>query len=803
VSPGPPGLAPGPIGLAAGAAVGLAFLLCACTNAGSHPDRTPAADAAETEPDGEALAGALPGAPPFPPELLKRFESRLREMGAGYRPRTRHLLADGRAKYTNRLFLSSSPYLLQHAHNPVNWYPWGDEAFEAAKRLGRPVLLSVGYSTCHWCHVMEEESFEDEEIARVMNESYIAIKVDREERPDVDAIYMSGVQALTGSGGWPMTVWLTPDRKPFYGGTYFPARDGDRGARTGFLTLLRRLRAIVDEQPDRVAQSAAALAESIRQRLAPPAGGDGLPGDEVLRSAAAPYRERYDATHGGIQGAPKFPSSLPIRFLLRHHRRTGDRKSLEMAALTLEKMAAGGMYDQAGGGFHRYSTDARWLVPHFEKMLYDNALLTIAYLEGYQATGREDFARVAREILRYVERDMTSPQGGFYSATDADSLAPGGHREEGYFFTWTPAEIEAALGKDRARVVSSYYGVTARGNFEGRSILHVPRPLADVARELRLDPVRLRAILDKARESLYRDRAKRPPPLRDEKILTAWNGLMISAYARAALVLGDERYAGIASRAADFVLGHLRHNGRLLRSHKDGRAHHNGYLDDYAFLTAGLLDLFEATGERRWLEEAIALDRTLEAQYEDVKGGFFMTSGDHEALLAREKPAYDGAEPSGNSVALMNLLRLHELTTDDRNRRRAERAFKAFQPILERAPSALSEMLLAVDFWTDTPKEIIIVTPSGSAGAGPLLAELRRAFVPNRVLVVVREGQPLESLSKIVPLVGGKVAQDGKATAYVCERRVCELPTADPAVFAEQIRSLRPLAAQERPGAGS
>jgi uncharacterized protein YyaL (SSP411 family) len=814
---------PGPLGGARGAAVSLAVLLFgACTNADSPPDRRPAAagsgavasmttrgDAtgtggAGTESDRESLADRLPGASPFPPELLEKFEARREEMGPDFRPRTRHLGPDGRARYTNRLFLSSSPYLLQHAHNPVNWYPWSDEAFETARRLGRPVLLSVGYSTCHWCHVMEEESFEDEEIARTMNESYVAIKVDREERPDVDAIYMSAVQTLTGSGGWPMTVWLTPDRKPFYGGTYFPARDGDRGARIGFLTLLRRVRETYDGQPDAVAQSAEQLAQAIRRHLAPPAGGDGLPGPDVLRSAAALYRARFDSTHGGLQGAPKFPSSLPIRFLLRHHRRAGDAKSLEMVTLTLQKMAAGGMYDHVGGGFHRYSTDARWLVPHFEKMLYDNALLTVAYLEGYQVTGQEDFARVAREILRYVERDMTSPQGGFYSATDADSLAPGGHREEGYFFTWTPAEIEEALGKERAPIVSACYGVMEQGNFEGRNILYLPRPLPDLARDLRIDPLRLRTILDEARESLYRARAQRPAPLRDEKILAAWNGLMISSYARVALALGEERYLRAATRAADFVLRNLRRDGRLLRSYKDGRARHNAYLDDYAFLAAGLLDLFEATGERRWLEEAIALDAVLEAQYEDrIGGGFFMTSADHEVLLAREKPAYDGAEPSGNSVAVLNLLRLHELTTDDRYRRRAERALKAFDAILERSPSALSEMLPAVDFQLDTPKEIIIVTPPGHDGAGPLLAELRRAFVPNRVLVVVSEGEHLAALARIVPLVEGKLARDGKATAYVCERRVCELPTSDPAIFAKQIRKVRPPAAQEQPAGGS
>ncbi|MCZ6777606.1 MAG: thioredoxin domain-containing protein [Acidobacteria bacterium] len=701
---------------------------------------------------------------------------------------------DGWARFTNRLFLSSSPYLLQHAHNPVNWYPWGKEAFDTARRLERPVLLSVGYSTCHWCHVMEEESFEDVEIARFMNENYIAIKVDREERPDVDSIYMSAVQAMTGRGGWPMTVWLTPSRLPFYGGTYFPTRDGDRGVGTGFLTLLRRMKEIYHSQPERVSETAIRTTQKIQERLEGGGSAGDLPSAKVLRAAAGNYQRHFDAVNGGLRGTRKFPSSLPIRFLLRYHRRAGDRKSLEMAALTLDKMAAGGMYDHVGGGFHRYSTDARWLVPHFEKMLYDNALLVLAYLEGYQVTGEERFARVAREILRYVKRDMTSPEGAFYSATDADSLTPSGRREEGYFFTWTPSEIASALGEEQARVVSAYYGVTERGNLDGRSILHVPKPPAEVARDLKIDLKTLREIVDASREMLYQVRSRRPAPLRDEKILTAWNGLMISAYARAALVLGEDRYTQVAARAADFVLHNLRRDGRLLRSFKDGRAMHNAYLDDYAFLSAGLLDLFETTGERRWLEEAVALDRVTETHYEDAEhGGFFMTSKDHEKLLAREKPAYDGAEPSGNSVAILNLLRLYELTTQERYRLRAERALRAFHDTLERAPTALSEMLLAVDFHLDTPKEIIIVTGGPREEAEPLLARFRRVFLPNRVLVVVAESEDLQSLARLVPLVSYKVAQHGKPTAYVCERRVCDLPTSDPRVFEQQIRKVEPL----------
>ncbi|MFQ5666029.1 MAG: thioredoxin domain-containing protein, partial [Candidatus Binatia bacterium] len=691
---------------------------------------------------------------------------------------------------------TSSPYLLQHAHNPVNWYPWGSEAFETAKKLGRPVLLSVGYSTCHWCHVMEEESFEDLEIARYLNENYVAIKVDREERPDIDAVYMSAVQTLTGRGGWPMTVWLTPARKPFYGGTYFPARDGDRGARIGFLSLLKRLKAAYDKQPGKVAQSAARLAKKIRESLASPGAAAGLPDARVLRVAADFYRRNFDASYGGMRRAPKFPSNLPVRFLLRYHRRTGDEQSLAMATLTLEKMAAGGIYDHVGGGFHRYSTDARWLVPHFEKMLYDNALLALAYLEAYQVTARQDFAEVTRQILRYVRRDMTSPQGAFYSATDADSLTPDGHRREGWFFTWTPDEIVKTLGTQRAHMVAAYYAVTPSGNFEGRNILHTPRPVEAVAAELKMTSQKLRAVIEESNDRLYAARAKRPPPLRDEKILAAWNGLMISAYARAALTFGERRYADQAARAATFVLTAMRKDGRLLRSYKDGHAQHDGYLDDYAFMTAGLLDLYEATGSPRWLKHAIALDKVLEAHFEDNKaGGFFMTSDDHEKLLAREKPGYDGAEPSGNSVHALNLLRLHEFTTDDRYRVRAERTLRAFGHVLQRAPAALSAMLQAVDYYLDTPKEIVIVTPQSRREADPFLAQLRTTFLPNRILVVVTAGRQLASQAKLVPLLESKIARGGKATAYVCEQRVCALPTTSPAVFAEQISSVHRLKA--------
>ncbi|MBB3059888.1 thioredoxin domain-containing protein [Microbulbifer rhizosphaerae] len=737
---------------------------------------------------------ALPGAEPQGETLRKDIAAAYRNKGADYRPRTRHLNEDGSARYTNRLFMESSPYLLQHAHNPVNWYPWGEEAFAAAKKLDRPILLSVGYSTCHWCHVMEEESFEDEEIAKAMNEHYIAVKVDREERPDIDAVYMSAVQALTGRGGWPMTVWLTPEGKPFHGDSYIPPRDGDRGARYGYLTLLRQLAEIYHQHPQKVAQSSEGLTRAVKQILAPQTSGE-LPKAELLQTAVTRYRQVYDPQHGGIEGAPKFPSGLPVRLLLRHYRHSGDEAVLEMATNTLEKMAAGGIHDQVGGGFHRYSTDAQWLVPHFEIMLYDNALLAIAYLEAYQVTGDTLFKTVAEDILRYVKRDMMAPGGAFYSATDADSPTPEGHREEGWFFTWTPAEMDAVLNEEEALLAKSYYQVSEKGNFEGRNILHAPEPLAAVAGELEIPDHRARLLLASIREKLYRARAQRPPPIRDEKILSAWNGLMISAFARAGLVLNEPDYTETAKNAAAFLLENLYEDGRLQRSFMDGRARHNGYLEDYAFTIAAMLDLYEASGELHWLQQALALDETLEKLYEDRKqGGFYMTSDDHEKLLAREKPAFDGAEPSGNSAALLNLLRLHEFTTDDRFRQRAEKGLKAFAGSLQTNPMALSEMMQALAFYRDRAKEIIIVTPEGEKdSAAPMLAELRRTFLPNRVLAVVEQGRELARQTKLIPLLEGKKAQAGKATAYVCEQGVCELPVQDSAIFSRQIRKVEPL----------
>ena len=737
----------------------------------------------------ESALSSLPGAPPFDSQLAEKIQAAWAAKPASYRPRTRHLRPDGSPLYTNRLFLETSPYLLQHAHNPINWYPWGAEAFETAKKLGRPVFLSIGYSTCHWCHVMEEESFEDEVIARYLNENYVAVKVDREEHPDVDAVYLSALQNLTGSGGWPMTLWLTPERQPYFAGTYFPPRH--RPGVSGLLSLLRSLKEVYVNEPASVTGQAARITYGIQQSFTLKSG-VGQPQTSIIYRAANFYAAEFDAQYGGISESPKFPSSLPLRFLLRYQRRTGDEQALRMVTLTLEKMAAGGIYDQIGGGFHRYSTDSRWLAPHFEKMLYDNALLISAYLEAYQATGRRDFAQIARDTLRYVERDMLSPEGAFYSATDADSAGPDGAPEEGRFFTWTPEEMESALGPDRFRLAKAYFGVTTQGNFHGRNILHVDRPLDLVAGELGIPGGKAHSMLEESKRLLYDARGKRPRPLRDEKILTSWNGLMISACAQAALALGDDRYARLGAGAADFILRNLRREGRLIRTYSNGRAGRTAYLDDYAFFIGGLLDLYEATGELRWLSAALDLDAALARHYEDPAGGFFLTSDDDEKLLVRHKPSFDGPEPSGNSVAVRNLLRLAELTSSERFRERAERALTTFNGILSEAPAYLSDMLLGVDFALDTPKEIVIVTPHSRSEAEPLLEQLRRRFVPNRILVVAPQGTALAAAQKLIPLVENKIAQDGRATAYVCEKRVCKLPTADPEVFAGQITARPP-----------
>ncbi|HRL76126.1 MAG TPA: thioredoxin domain-containing protein [Candidatus Accumulibacter phosphatis] len=727
-------------------------------------------------------AAVLPGSEPFALPLQQRLARALADLGPDCAPRTQHRDEQGRPRFSNRLLLESSPYLLQHAHNPVNWFPWGDEAFAEAARLGRPVFLSIGYSTCHWCHVMESESFEDEEIAGFLNSHYVAVKVDREERPDIDAVYMSAVQQLTGSGGWPMSVWLSAAREPFYGGTYFPAHDGERGARLGFLSLLRALSDIFLRDPQRVCQACAAMVQAVRLDLhgspASPAaaGQSSLPGRDLVDATVGHFRPLFDEVHGGLRRLPKFPSHLPLRLLLRHHRRSGDTASLHMAVLTLERMAAGGVYDQLAGGFHRYSTDGEWLLPHFEKMLYDNALLVVAYAEAFQLTGRADFARVAREICDYVLREMSDADGGFQSATDADSEGV-----EGRFFVWSESEIRhelASLGEATTRRFLAHYGVRRGGNWEGSNILHVPQPDEQAW-----------AALAGARARLHEVRARRVRPLRDDKVLASWNGLMISALALAGRIFDHQPYVLAATRAADFALTRLRGPaGRLQRCYKDGQARQDAFLDDYAFLVAGLIDLYEASFEPRYLRQALLLADATEVLFADPAGGWFMTSHEHETLIAREKPAYDGAEPSGTSVALMNVLRLAVFTGADHWRQLAERALLAHAAVLTERPFSMSEALLAVEFHAATALEIVIVWPDGAAAtAAPLLDVLRRTLLPAHAFAGGAESA-IDSLADSIPFVRGKRARAGRATAYVCHQGRCDLPLTDPAALAALLR---------------
>ncbi len=734
----------------------------------------------------------LPGVARVDLELMDRLRAALATKGPDYVPRTEHLHEDGSPRYVNRLILETSPYLLQHAHNPVNWFPWSEEAFERARAEGKPVFLSVGYSTCHWCHVMERESFENEEVARAINENFVPIKVDREERPDIDDVYMGAVYALTGRGGWPMTVVMTPDGDPFFAGTYFPPRDGVRGARRGLLSILEELARRYREEPGEVVAQAQQLSRRLQAASAPrpPAG---VPGPEAIVAAARALAQSFEPRFGGFGWAPKFPQPSRLALLLRYFRRTGDRSALEMVTHTLDAMASGGIYDQVGGGFHRYATDPRWLVPHFEKMLYDNAQLADVYLEAMQATGEERFGRVARETLDYIAREMTGPHGGFYSATDADSRRPDGELEEGWYFTWTRRELIEALGDVLAADVIAYYGVTDAGNFEGRNILYTPRPLQEVAREREIDADEFRTRIDEARRRLREARARRPSPLRDDKVVTAWNGLMISAFARGAAVLDDPRYVRRAAAAADFILTSVRgEDGRLMRSYL-GEPRHRAFLPDYAFLIAGLLDLYEVSGEARWLREALALQRAQDELFLDEGGGaYWMSARDAERLLTRDQPSDDGALPSGNAVSIDNLLRLAELTAEDALRQRAERCLKALGTDLPRRGSGMTAALAALDRYLDQSREIVIAYRSTS-DARELWRVVEERFFPNRVLALVADAEVDELAATFALLRGKHVQGDEGATAYVCERGRCEAPTSDPTVLATQLAQVRPL----------
>ncbi len=679
----------------------------------------------------------------------------------------------------NRLTDETSPYLLQHADNPVDWYPWGPEALERAAAEDKPILLSVGYSACHWCHVMERESFENDDIARRMNESFVSVKVDREERPDIDSIYMTAVQAMTGRGGWPMTVFLTPDGKPFYGGTYFPPED--RGGMPGFPRVLEAMASAYRQDRGSIDSATESLLEQMRRVSAFAPRGDRLvePGD--LSRAFAGLASQFDDRHGGLGMEPKFPQSMVYEFLLRYYARTGDLQALRIVELTLERMALGGIYDQLGGGFHRYSTDAFWLVPHFEKMLYDNALLVKLYLHAYQATGKPLYRRIVEETLAYVTREMTDPSGGFYSAQDADSEG-----EEGKFFVWRPEQTAKILGRADADVVNGYYGVTNVGNFEGRSILHVTQSLPDQARETGMAEDALADVIARSRAKLLAARDLRIKPGLDDKVITSWNGLMMGAFAEAAAVLDRPDYAAIAAKNAAFLLDALRRGGRLLRSYKDGRAGGQGFLEDYAFVASGLLSLHEATFEERWLREAIALARDMAALFGDPEqeGVFYDTASDHEKLIVRPRDITDNATPCGSSMAADALLRVAVITGDESLRRIAAASIRSASTLLERAPIGAGQWLSALDLYLSSPKEIVIVGPVSDDGTRALLSEVHKGYSPNRVLLGHTGNTPPPD---DLPLLEGRGMIDGAPTAYVCEGYVCDLPVTTPAGLAAQL----------------
>ena len=679
----------------------------------------------------------------------------------------------------NRLIDQTSPYLLQHAHNPVDWYPWGNEALERARSEDKPILLSIGYSACHWCHVMERESFEDPDIAGLMNQHFISIKVDREERPDLDNVYMNAVQALTGSGGWPLTVFLTPDGKPFYGGTYFPPADS-RGM-VGFPRLLQAMADAYSNRRGEVTQSTQKLLSHLQQMAEVPISRDPLT-PEILHQAFQALVPNYDFQNGGFGTAPKFPQPMTYEFLLRYHQLTKSANALEMVETALTRMAMGGIYDQIGGGFHRYSTDPHWLVPHFEKMLYDNALLSRLLLHTYQATGNPFYRRIAEETLDYVVREMTDSSGSFYSTQDADSEG-----EEGKFFVWSDREIEEVLGPDDAALVGGYFGVTEAGNFEGHNILNVPQGPESYTEDTGTTLEELDAAITRSKSRLLEVREERVHPGRDEKILSAWNGMMIRSFAEGAAILDREDYRRVAEASATFLLSVLRKDGRLLRTSKDGTAHLKGYLEDYAFVADGLLALYEATFDLRWLQEARSLaDQMIELFWDDGQQGFYDTGTDHEELVVRPRDLFDNATPCGSSVAIELLLRLSVFTADSTYSNRAASALRSMQQYMSRAPTGMGQWLCALDFYLSTPKEIAIVGTPTDPATKALLEVVHGRFLPNKVMAGADPATKSAGAS-LTPLLEGRGMLDNHPTAYVCQNYVCQLPVTEPEALAGQL----------------
>lgn len=666
----------------------------------------------------------------------------------------------------NRLAQESSPYLLQHANNPVDWYAWGEEALAKAKAEDKPIFLSIGYSACHWCHVMEHESFENEHTARLMNEHFVNIKVDREERPDLDSIYMNAVVALTGHGGWPMSVFLTPEGIPFYGGTYFPPTP--RYGMPSFEQVLTTLARLYQTQREDVTQNGASLLARLQSNIPLQTAGSLDPA--VPELALQGLSRNFDHTHGGFSGAPKFPQPMTYDFLLRSYARNRRGSALEMVELTLHKMAQGGMYDQLGGGFHRYSVDAIWLVPHFEKMLYDNALLARLYLHAYQLTGEPFYRRIVEETLDYVAREMTDPQGGFYSTQDADSEG-----EEGKFFLWTPDEVKAILGKEEGEIFCAAYDVKPGGNFEGKSILNIPVPFEEVAQQLKLPLETFLEVLQRGRASLFTEREKRIKPGRDEKIITAWNGMMLAAFAEAARVLARPDYLEVARRNVEFVLSTMLKDGRLFRTWKaqPGQAKLMGYLEDYAFYADGLLALYQTVFEPRWFQAAQALMEVVLEHFPDKEaGGFFDTADDHEQLVARPKDLQDNAIPCGNSIASRVLLALAAYTGQAKYEEPALEALGGLQSAMSQYPGAFTYWLGSLEFALAPPKEVALIGPLETQETRTLLQILQNPYRPNQVVAVAGPGH----VTGHPALVEGRPMQNGSTTAYVCQRFTCQRP---------------------------
>ncbi len=687
----------------------------------------------------------------------------------------------------NRLAREPSPYLRQHAQNPVDWYPWGDEAFEKAKREDKPVFLSIGYATCHWCHVMAHESFEDEEVARLMNEAFVSVKVDREERPDVDNLYMTVCQMMTGHGGWPLNVLLTPEREPFHAMTYVPK--SGRFGRMGMTDLVPRIHELWRTERERVLRSAESLTGALKASAAQEGTGGAL-GEETLRAAYDALAQRFDAAHGGFGAAPKFPSPHNLLFLLRYWRRTGKERALGMVTQTLDAMRRGGIFDHLGYGFHRYSTDARWLLPHFEKMLYDQATLAWTFVEAYQATGHPRYRATAEEIFAYVLRDLTAPEGGFYSAEDADSEG-----EEGTFYVWTTDEVRDVLSENLAALVIRAYGLEKEGNFveestrrkTGANILHLREPIAEIAADEGLSEAALEEKLSAAREALFARREKRERPLRDDKILTDWNGLLIAALAKAARAFGEARYAEAAETAAAFLLEEMADDdGRLLhRYHAEGeeKAGIRAHLDDCAFLAYGLSELYEATFDEKWLEAALALAEEMTAHFHDAeRGGFFLTADDGEQLLVRQKGFYDGAIPSGNSLAMLALLRLARLTGRTGLEEQATGIAEAASAQVGQQPTGFTALLMGLDFGLGPAREIVIAGAPGAEGTQTMLRVVREAYLPSSVVLLRPDGdgereEPL--ITKLAPFTAAQRAREGEATAYVCQNHQCRAPVTE------------------------